>query len=129
MPNIKTKCLSLCICFIGVTSCASNVPKESPVGKVSGSETESYNGSQSTVFNAVDGDLGMSDPPSPVVGGQPLPEINLIPDDELPIEEIDCDNAEDLCETGIFDCDDIADYCDYGPDDGQDLPDEFDWDK
>ena len=45
------------------------------------------------------------------------------------VEDIDCDDAENLCETGAYICDDIADYCDYGPDDGQDLPDEFDWDE
>jgi hypothetical protein len=49
--------------------------------------------------------------------------------DDEPVEDIDCDDAENLCETGAYNCDDIADYCDYGPDDGQDLPDEFDWDE
>jgi hypothetical protein len=53
----------------------------------------------------------------------------FVPNDDEPIEEIDCDDAENLCETGAYICDDIADYCDYGPDDGQDLPDEFDWDE
>ncbi len=49
-------------------------------------------------------------------------------DDEL-VEDIDCDDAAKLCETGAYICDALADYCDYGPDDGQDLPDEFDWDE
>ena len=53
----------------------------------------------------------------------------FIPRDDEPVEDIDCDAAENLCETGAYNCDDIADYCDYGPDDGQDLPDEFDWDE
>ena len=53
----------------------------------------------------------------------------VIPVDDAPVEDIDCDDAENLCETGAYNCDDIADYCDYGPDDGQDLPDEFDWDE
>jgi hypothetical protein len=54
---------------------------------------------------------------------------NIIPSDDEPVEDIDCDDGENLCETGAYNCDDIADYCDYGPDDGQDLPDEFDWDE
>ena len=53
----------------------------------------------------------------------------VVPSDDERVEEIECDDAENLCETGAFICDDIADYCDYGPDDGQDLPDEFDWDE
>jgi len=53
----------------------------------------------------------------------------IVPRDDEPAEDIDCDDAENLCETGAYICDDIADYCDYGPDDGQDLPDEFDWDE
>ena len=53
----------------------------------------------------------------------------IIPSDDESIEDIDCDDAENLCEMGAYICDDIADYCDYGPDDGQDLPDEFDWDE
>ncbi|MEI8323205.1 MAG: hypothetical protein WCG49_08865 [Actinomycetes bacterium] len=53
----------------------------------------------------------------------------IIPNDDNPIEEIDCDNAEHLCETGAYNCDDLADFCDYGPDGGQDLPDDFEWDE
>ena len=53
----------------------------------------------------------------------------IIPSDEKPIEEIDCDNAEHLCETGAYNCDDLTDFCDYGPDGGQDLPDDFEWDE
>lgn len=44
-------------------------------------------------------------------------------------DEIDCDNAEDLCDSGAFACDDIADYCDIGPADDSDLPDDYDWDE
>jgi len=61
------------------------------------------------------------EPPVPVVGGSGLPEIPGGTD------EVDCDNAEELCESGEWACDDIADYCDIGPDGGE-LPDEFDWD-
>jgi hypothetical protein len=129
MPNIKTKCVSLCICLVGLSACTSDVPSEPSINTVIVPVSEGINGSKSTVSGLEGEDLGMSDPPSPVVGGQSLPDVNLIPNEELPLEEIDCDNAEDLCESGIFDCDEIADYCDYGPDDGQDLPDEFDWDE
>ena len=59
----------------------------------------------------------------------PSAQSIIIPSDDEPDEDIDCDDAENLCETGAYICDDIADYCDYGPDDGQDLPDEFDWDE
>jgi hypothetical protein len=63
------------------------------------------------------------DPTVPNVGGKGLPTSDSPID-----EEIDCEDAENLCEEGIYPCDDIADYCDYGPDIGE-LPDEFDWDK
>ena len=67
-----------------------------------------------------------ADPPVPVAGGRSLPDFEEY--DEEPIEEVDCEDAENLCESGAVDCDEIADYCDYGPD-GLDLPDEFDWDE
>ena len=44
-------------------------------------------------------------------------------------EEVDCDDAEDLCDSGAWACDDIADYCDIGPDDGSELPEDWDWDQ
>jgi hypothetical protein len=44
-------------------------------------------------------------------------------------EEVDCDDAEDLCDSGAWACDDIADYCDIGPDDGSELPEDWDWDR
>jgi len=69
-----------------------------------------------------------ADPQAPAVGGLSLPDFNIQSDDEVPIEEVNCDDAENLCESGAFDCDEIADYCDYGPD-GGDLPDDFDWDE
>ena len=52
----------------------------------------------------------------------------LFSDDE-PAEDIDCDDAAELCETGAYICDDVADFCDYGPDDRQDITDEFEWDE
>jgi hypothetical protein len=42
--------------------------------------------------------------------------------------EIDCVEAEELCDAGEYACDDIADYCDIGPDGLDELPDEYDWD-
>ena len=65
------------------------------------------------------------DPPAPNAGGTPLLDPQTDPDPD----EVDCDNAEDLCDSGAFACDDIADYCDIGPDDGSELPDDLDWDR
>ena len=64
------------------------------------------------------------EPPVPEAGGTGLPDI---PGDSGS-EDIDCDNAEELCESGEWACDDIADYCDIGPDGGE-LPDDWDWDQ
>ena len=69
-----------------------------------------------------------ADPQAPVAGGRSLPGFEIESDGEEPTEEVDCEDAENLCESGAVDCDEIADYCDYGPD-GVDLPDEFDWDE
>jgi hypothetical protein len=44
------------------------------------------------------------------------------------VDEIDCEQAEELADWGEYEAGDIADYCDYGPDPGE-LPDEFDWDE
>ncbi len=69
-----------------------------------------------------------ADPQTPKASGIPLPDFEIESDGEKPTEEVDCEDAENLCESGAVDCDEIADYCDYGPD-GLDLPDEFDWDE
>ena len=53
----------------------------------------------------------------------------IVPLDDEPAEDIDCDDAAELCETGAYICDDLADFCDYGPDDGQDISDEFEWEE
>ena len=53
----------------------------------------------------------------------------VVPSDDEPAEDIDCDDAAELCETGAYICDDLADYCDYGPDDGQHIIDEFEWEE
>ena len=89
-------------------------------------ENISPNNTDVTIFNPITtttAELKFRDPTVPNVGGKSLP-ANDSPTDE----EIDCEDAENLCEEGIYPCDDIADYCDYGPD-GEELPDEFDWDK
>jgi hypothetical protein len=44
------------------------------------------------------------------------------------VDEMDCEQAEELADCGEYEAGDIADYCDYGPDPGE-LPDEFDWDE
>jgi len=64
------------------------------------------------------------EPPIPDAGGVGLPDS---PDGSTD-DEIDCDNAEELCDSGEWACDDIADYCDIGPDGGE-LPDDWDWDS
>jgi hypothetical protein len=71
-----------------------------------------------------DTSFSFKDPSAPVSGGTGLPDSGTESG-----EEVDCDNAEDLCDSGEWACDDIADYCDYGPDDGSELPDDWDWDQ
>jgi hypothetical protein len=66
---------------------------------------------------------GSEEPPVPVVGGSGIDW----PRNEEPTE-IDCVEAEELCDAGAYACDDIADYCDIGPDGLDELPDEYDWD-
>ena len=72
--------------------------------------------------------IGFRDPSVPVINpGSGLPSYET--DAGAADEEIDCDYAEDLCDSGEWACDDIADYCDIGPDDGSDIPDDWDWDQ
>ena len=68
--------------------------------------------------------IGFRDPSVPFSGGTGLPDSG-----STSSEEIDCDRAEELCDSGEWACDDIADYCDIGPDDGSELPDDWDWDQ
>ena len=67
--------------------------------------------------------LEFQEPPPVYIDGNGL---NLDPVDEP--DEIDCEEAENLCESGAYACDDIADYCDIGPDGLGELPDDYDWD-
>ena len=71
---------------------------------------------------------GFRDPSVPIINpGSGLPDTS---DSSMSSdEEVDCDQAEDICDAGDWACDDIADYCDYGPDDGSELPDDWDWDQ
>ena len=72
--------------------------------------------------------IGFDDPSVPIINpGSGLPDYDTGPSSSD--EEIDCDYAEDLCDSGEWSCDDIADYCDIGPDDGSDIPDDWDWDQ
>ena len=71
-----------------------------------------------------DSSLEFQEPSVPVSGGSGLPQS-----EGSSMEEVDCENAEDLCDSGEWACDDIADYCDIGPDDGSELPDDWDWDQ
>ena len=103
----------LSVCLAGCVAQAEEQPTESPVTVV-----------QDTVDGSTSFDLGdVQEPPVPYVGGT---------DDDFPAPdeptEIDCVDAEELCDTGAFACDDIADYCDIGPDGLEELPDEYDWD-
>lgn len=78
--------------------------------------------------DAPDTTIGFRNPQVPEVKpGGTLPDFNT--DAPETDEEIDCEQAEDLCDSGDFSCDDIADYCDIGPDDGSDIPDDWDWDQ
>ncbi len=80
------------------------------------------------VTDAPSDTIGFRDPSVPIINpGSGLPDFGdgYTSTDE----EIDCDNAEDLCDSGAWACDDIADYCDIGPDDGSDIPDDWDWDQ
>lgn len=81
-----------------------------------------------TVSDAPSDTIGFQDPSVPIINpGSGLPDFGngTVSTDE----EVDCDNAEDLCDSGAWACDDIADYCDIGPDDGSDIPDDWDWDQ
>ena len=72
--------------------------------------------------------IGFRDPSVPIINpGSGLPDFSN--DSTRTDEGVDCDNAEDLCESGAWACDDIADYCDIGPDDGSELPEDWDWDR
>jgi hypothetical protein len=53
----------------------------------------------------------------------------IVPRGDEPVEEIDCDDAAELCETGAYICNDLADFCDYDPDDSHDITDEFEWEE
>jgi hypothetical protein len=75
-----------------------------------------------------DSTIGFRDPSVPIINpGMGLPDFDS--ESTGTEEEVDCDYAEDLCESGDWACDDIADYCDIGPDDGSELPEDWDWDR
>ncbi len=100
--------------FFGLSACAAveSLPPTTLV--VTNSSNSDF--SNNTVWD-------VQEPPAVNVGGNGL---------ELPLadepDEVDCVDAESLCEEGVYACDDIADYCDIGPDGLGELPDEYDWD-
>jgi hypothetical protein len=103
----------LSVCLAGCVARVEEQPTEPPVTVV-----------QDTVDDVTSFDLGdVQELPVPYVGGT---------DDYFPAPgetaEIDCVDAEELCDTGAFACDEIAAYCDIGPDGLEELPDEYDWD-
>jgi hypothetical protein len=84
--------------------------------------------SSPSITDAPDTTIGFRDPSVPIVNpGSGLPDFES--GTTGTDEEIDCDYAEDLCDSGEWACDDIADYCDIGPDDGSELPEDWDWDR
>lgn len=115
-PGTRLARVSGCFLTVVLAGCvaqAEEQPNESPVTVV-----------QEIVDDVTSFDFGdAQEPPVPYIGGT---------DDDFPLrdepEEIDCVDAEELCDTGAFACDDIADYCDIGPDGLEELPDEYDWD-
>jgi hypothetical protein len=96
---------------IAISGCASAAGNPPPVSTLISVPTSK------TTF------LELQEPPPIYVGGSGL---NQDPVGEP--DEIDCDEAENLCDVGAYACDDIADYCDIGPDGLGELPDEYDWD-
>ena len=67
-------------------------------------------------------------PPDVPVPVTPMPPVRTGGGVQSSVDEIDCEQAEELADWGVYEAGDIADYCDYGPDPGE-LPDEFDWDE
>lgn len=97
--------------LVSCTVATNNVPSDLPSVPVD------------TTF-VTDTSIDFRDPSVPSGGGTGLPDTNY-PSNDV---EVDCENAEDLCESGEWACDDIADYCDIGPDGGE-LPEDWDWDQ
>ena len=84
--------------------------------------------SSPVLTNPPDSTIEFRDPSVPVINrGMGLPDSES--GSSGTDEEVDCENAEDLCDSGAWACDDIADYCDIGPDDGSELPEDWDWDR
>ena len=102
------------VSVIALSGCASVASDPSPVSIMIPDSTVS------TTSTTV---LEFLEPPPIYVGGTGL---NLDPVEEP--DEIDCEEAENLCDIGAYACDDIADYCDIGPDGLGELPDDYDWD-
>jgi hypothetical protein len=117
-PGVKLRIARIWVCMLAlfVAGCLAQTderPAEAPTTVIYDTKED-------------DSSLDLKDvqePPVPYVGGS---------DAEFPLQdeptEIDCIDAEELCDTGTFACDDITDHCDIGPDGSGELPDEYDWD-
>ena len=111
---IGTSCLTV-VTLISLSACLEASPSDPPLDN-------------SPAIEAPESTIAMRDPSVPIVNpGSGLPSSGN--DFSGTEEEVDCDNAEDLCDSGEWACDDIADYCDIGPDDGSELPEDWDWDR
>lgn len=105
----------LVLSLLSLTACLETTPTDTVPGSP-------------LVTEAPSDTIGFRDPSVPIVTpGSGLPDFDS--GSTSTDDEVDCDQAEDICDAGDWACDDIADYCDYGPDDGSELPDDWDWDQ
>lgn len=111
---MKFRLVVIGVSVVALSGCASVASDPSPISNLISDST--INTTSTTV-------LEFQEPPPIYVGGTGL---DLDPVEEP--DEIDCEEAENLCDIGAYACDDIADYCDIGPDGLGELPDEYDWD-
>ena len=88
------------VSVVALSGCASVASDPSPVSVLI---------SDSTISTTSTTVLEFQEPPPIYVGGTGL---NLVPVEEP--DEIDCEEAENLCDIGAYACDDIADYCEAG---------------
>ena len=107
--------MTLTLLILTTTACLETVPTATVPSSPSVTDTPSDT-------------IGFRDPSVPIINpGSGLPDFES--GTTGTDEEVDCDYAEDLCDSGAWACDDIADYCDIGPDDGSELPEDWDWDQ
>ena len=113
----QSLCTGIVLCLLVVTTTA--CLEASPTDPVPSSPA---------LTEPPDSTIEFRDPSVPIINpGMGLPDTDS--GSSGTDEEVDCDYAEDLCDSGDWACDDIADYCDIGPDDGSELPEDWDWDQ